>query len=145
MGLTYDRHHHRAILVLDAGGEVVGKLTHLSILAKLEPSLLQNADVHALDRAGLTPEFIESMEESYRLVNTSLNKLIARAAQLNVEDAMVFSMESIDEQAPLVEAIHMAVKAHVQSLLVTSGGKVTGILRTADVFEEIADVIRASS
>lgn len=144
LGLTYDRHHHRAILVLDPEGDVVGKLTHLSILGSLQPHLLGNDDMQFLDRAGLTLEFVESMEESYRHMNTSLEGLCARAGQLGVEDAMVPTYESIDEEATLAEAIGRAVSAHVQSMLVTRHGKVAGILRTSDVFEEVADLIRGA-
>ncbi len=142
LGLTYDRHHHRAILVLDRDGEVVGKLTHLSILGSLEPRLLENVDIESLDRAGLTPEFVESMQESYHLLNSSLEVLCSRAAGLRVEDAMVPTIYSIDVDASLGEAIHVAVREHVQSLVVTRTGTVVGILRTSDVFEEVADLIR---
>lgn len=142
LGLTYDRHHHRAILVLDRSGEVLGKLTHLSILGSLEPRLLESVDIQSLDRAGLTPEFVESMQESYLLLNAGLEVLCARAAGLQVEDAMVPAVHSVDVDAPLGEAIHVAVREHVQSLLVTRAGKVVGILRTSDVFEEVADLIR---
>jgi len=142
LGLTYDRHHHRAILVLGPGGDVVGKLTHLSILGSLEPRLLESGDILSLDRAGLTPEFVQSMQESYHLLNSSLEILCARAAGLKVEDAMVPAVESIDVDASLGEAIHVAVREHVNSLVVTDGDEVAGILRTSDVFEEVADLIR---
>ncbi|MBW2262745.1 MAG: CBS domain-containing protein [Deltaproteobacteria bacterium] len=144
LGLTYDRHHHRAILVLDTNGDVVGKLTHLSILGKLQPQLLGNDDIQFLDRAGLTPEFVESMEESYRHLNTSLETLCARAGGLRVEDAMVPTFESIGEDATIAEAISRVVSAHVQSILVTRHDKVVGILRTSDLFEEVADLIRGT-
>jgi predicted transcriptional regulator len=82
------------------------------------------------------------MQESYHLLNASLEVLCARAAGLRVEDAMVPAVESIDVNASLGEAIHVAVREHVQSLVATDGGTVVGILRTSDVFEEVADLIR---
>jgi CBS domain-containing protein len=144
MGLTYDRHHHRAILVIDETGEVVGKLTHHSILASLEPRLLGSVDLRQLDRAGLTQEFISSMEESAVNLNLTLERMCAEAGRRKVEQAMVPTIESIEEEAPLAEAIHLIVRKHVQSVLVTRSDRVVGILRTSDVFEEVADMIRST-
>lgn len=143
MGLTYDRHHHRAILVLDVDGEVVGKLTHHSILKSLEPRLFANGDVRSLDRVGLDPGFIESIRESYRYFSTSLDRLCEEASRRKVVEAMVPTVESIDEESLLTDAIRLIVDRHVQSILVTRRDAVVGILRTSDVFEEVADLIRS--
>jgi hypothetical protein len=48
----------------------------------------------------------------------------------------------IDENAPITDAIHMLVMTHDYSTMVTRKGDVIGILRLADVFEEVADIIR---
>jgi predicted transcriptional regulator len=74
----------------------------------------------------------------------SLARMCRQAAQVRVSEAMVSAGDAIDGIAPLTEAIRMMVLHHVQSLLVTSGGSVTGILRLSDLFEEVADVIRAT-
>ena len=65
LGLTPDRHHHRAVLVLDGSGNVVGKLTHWAILRSLEPGPLQNEDLASLDRAGLSAEFVHRLIDPY--------------------------------------------------------------------------------
>ena len=54
LGLTQDRHHLRAILVLDATGNVVGKLSHWDILRSLEPRLIGEQDRESLLRAGIS-------------------------------------------------------------------------------------------
>ncbi|MCU0690640.1 MAG: CBS domain-containing protein, partial [Polyangiaceae bacterium] len=141
LGLTYDRHHHRAVLVLDKEGRVIGKLTHWAILRSLQPKAFNDEDYEALSRSGLSQDFIQSVG---RLVpfHGSLTRMCQRATQVKVRDAMVPARESIDEQAPLVEAINQMVLLHMQSMLVTRDGRVVGILRMSDVFEEIADMIR---
>jgi len=121
LGLTYDRHQHRAVLVLDEAGAVIGKLTHWDILRSLEPELLRGDDLASLDRAGLSAEFI---------------------GRIKHEDAMVPIAESISEDAPLSEGIRRFVALHVQVLLVHGHEKVIGVLRLSDVFEEVADRIR---
>ncbi len=145
LGLTNDRHHHRAILVLDAGGKVVGKLSHLAILRSLEPRLLNQQDVVSLSQAGLSQDFISTMLESLSLFHGSLKLLCEAAARVRVRDAMTAIEESVDENARVTEAIHLMVLKRLQSLLVTRKGEVIGLLRLSDVFEQVADIIRCST
>jgi CBS domain-containing protein len=145
MGLTYDRHHHRAVLVLDPRGRVVGKVTHWTILASLDPGFLGEADDEVLRRANLSQAFIEALKARHELLPTSLERMCARAAKIGVEDAMVQVRDSVDRDAPLSEAIRKLIVGHCQSLLVTDGEEVVGILRLADVFEEVADLIRTGA
>lgn len=140
--LDSSRHPHRAILVLDEHGAVIGKLSHWAVLRALEPKLLGSDDLSSLSRAGLTDEFIRSMQENYSHFSGSLEQMCARAARLKACDAMVPVNESIEAGAPLTDAIRQLVATHAQSLLVTEGGKVVGILRLSDVFEELARLIR---
>jgi predicted transcriptional regulator len=51
--------------------------------------------------------------------------------------------EYVEEEASLAEAIHQLVVGHHQSLLVTRGGEITGILRLTDVFSEICETMEA--
>jgi CBS domain-containing protein len=145
MGLTYDRHHHRAILVLDDRGQVIGKLSHWAILRSLEPKLLREEDLHSLSRAGVSQEFISSITRSLTLFHGGLARLCREAAKVRVKEAMVPLGESIDEEAPLTEAIHLLIRSHAQSTVVTRECEVIGILRLSDVFEEVADLIRSST
>lgn len=142
MGLTYDRHHHRAILALDGEGKVVGKLSYWAILRSLEPKLLSDRELRALNRAGLSADFIDSLRETVHFFKGSLKRMCVNAARVKVKDAMVPAGEGIDEHAPLTEAIHRMVLEHSQSVLVTRKDEVIGVLRLSDVFEEVADAIR---
>ncbi len=145
MGLTYDRHHHRAILALDEEGNVVGKVTHHSILRCLEPRLITCTDLEALERANLDENFIQGIMADNERRQQSLASMCANAGRMRVADAMIPTRESVEEESPLSEAIHLLVETHVQSMLVTREGRVTGILRLSDVFEEVADMIRQTS
>lgn len=145
LGLTNDRHHHRAVLVLDAAGKVAGKLSHWAILRSLEPRLLDHQDVVSLSRAGLSQEFIGTLMENLSLFHGSLKLLCEAASRIKARDAMTAIEESIDENARLTEAIHLMVFKRLQSMLVTRGGEVIGILRLSDVFEQVADIIRNST
>lgn len=141
LGLTNDRHHHRAVLVLDDKRAVVGKLTHWAMLRSLQPRVFNDADYATLFRSGLSVDFIQSVA-SHHPVRGSFRHMCRLAGEVKVRDAMVPVKESVAEDAPLVSAIGQMTGEHVQSLLVTRGGVVVGILRLSDVFEEVADLIR---
>ncbi len=142
LGLTHDRHHHRAVLVQDANGKVVGKLSHWAILRSLEPRFLDIGNEESLALAGLSGAFIQSLKETLALFSGDLQRLCRAAARVKAKDAMVPVGEAIDEDAPLTDTIHEMVLKHTQSLLVTRKGRVIGILRLSDVFEEVAGIIR---
>lgn len=142
LGLTYDRHHHRAVLVLEPDGAVAGKLSHWAILRTLEPKLLADADVASLERAGLPEAFVDGILERAGGLHLGLEAMCEAAGHTRVEEAMVPVQESLEEEAPLTDAIDLFVRARTQSLLVTRGGEAVGLLRLSDVFEEVADLIR---
>jgi predicted transcriptional regulator len=50
--------------------------------------------------------------------------------------------EIIDSEDTLNKAVHQIIVGHNQSLIVKSGGKIVGILRLTDVFDEIAKRMR---
>jgi CBS domain-containing protein len=142
LGLSDDRHQHRAVLVLSTDGQVVGKLTHWAILRALEPGLHRKGDLDALHRAGLSPSFIDSVVRSLPVPGDSLDGLCRAAARIPVREAMVPAGESVEASTPLLEAVRMLVLNHAQSMLVRDAGPVVGILRLTDVFEALAKRIR---
>lgn len=142
--LGSERHRHRAILVLDERGNVVGKMTYWSILRRLELRFFADEDYDALARMGISSVFIESIKDGFSLFQSDLTHLCQKVAKLKASDAMVKIEESVDQETSLVEAIRLMVLGHWQSMLVRRDGVAVGILRLSDVFEAVADVIRKS-
>jgi CBS domain-containing protein len=140
--LPPDRQPHRAVLVVDDKGNIVGKLGHLAFLKALEPKYDKIGDINVLSRVGLSPEFINSMMENLSLWKESFADYVQRAQKTKVKDVMHPATESISEDAPLSEAVHKLVMYQTLSLLVTRGEKVVGILRLSDLFSVIAHIIR---
>jgi CBS domain-containing protein len=140
------RHKHRAILVLDASGKVVGKITMKHILIALEPNYGKVEGTGVLERSGYSPDLIRSMLENNALWTEPLQFFRERAAKLKVGDLIHAPSEDeyIDENATLGEAIHQMIVNPYISLLVTSGDEVLGILRLSDVFTKISDVIKGN-
>lgn len=135
---------HRAVLVLGAGGAVVGKLDMINILKGLEP---RYAQIEETEQGGpiFTTEFIRSMMEKYSLWEKPLDDLCKKAGRIQVKDLVPAPTEGeyISEEGTLNEAVHQLVIGRHQSLLVTRDGRVVGILRLSDVFEQVCEKIKA--
>ena len=134
-----NRYLHRAVLVLNEDGNVLGKVSQLDVLRALEPKYGDMGDMRYLSRTGFSADFIKSIMDKYALCEIPLTEMCRRAANLRVKDFMYSTGEGehIEADAVLCEAIHMLIMGAHQSLLVTRGEKIVGILRLTDVFKEI--------
>lgn len=136
---------HRALLVLDKSGKVIGKLGFLNFLRSLEPKYGEFDDLRKLSGFGLSAEFLKSMMDSFELWKAPLDQLCKKAADVKVKSVVTTPMENevVDEDASLDRAVHQLIMGHYESLLVTSGGDIVGILRLCDVVDEIFSRIKA--
>ncbi len=130
------KYRHRAILVLDGSGHVVGKLGQLDALQALEPKYGEMSEGKAVSRFGFSASFIDSMRDQYQLFDKPMDDLCKKAGSLKVENCMnkLSDNEYIEINATLDRAIHQLVMGHHQSLLVKEGSSIAGILRLTDVF-----------
>ena len=139
--LDRKRYHylHRAILVLDKNGKVLGKISQLDVLRALEPKYKGMGDMRHLSRTGFSLDFIKSMMEKYALCEIPFTEMCREAANLKVKDYMYKPEEGecVEIDASLCEAIHMLVMGQHQKLLVTRDEEIVGILRLTDVFKEV--------
>ena len=135
---------HRAILVYDENNKIIGKISQLDALRALEPKYGAMGDPGTLSRAGFSPHFLRSMLEQYSLFEEPLKDACNTAAKIKVKEFMYTPGEGeyIEEDASLGHAIHHLVMGHHQSLLVTRGEEIVGILRLTDVFKEVFRVMK---
>ncbi|MBF0378901.1 MAG: CBS domain-containing protein [Desulfamplus sp.] len=138
------KYPHRAILVLDANGQVSGKVSQMDVLRALEPKYSEMQETSNLAMYGFSSKFIKSLVNYYNLWDSPLTDLCKKAGEIPVIKFMRKPMEGeyIDESASLDEAIHQLVCGHHQSLLVTKDDKITGILRLTDVFDSICTAMK---
>ena len=137
---------HRAVLVLNAKKRVVGKLSQLDIIRALEPKYGDMGDINSLSRFGLSRQFISSIMKHNYLWEKPLNDICKKAADTKVKDFMHKPAEGeyISEDASLEMACHQLVLGHHQSLLVTKGDEILGILRLTDVFNAIFQIMKTT-
>jgi CBS domain-containing protein len=136
---------HRAILVYDKDEQIVGKISQLDVLKCLEPKYAKIVDSGMLSGEDLSPRSIKTILEHYSLYKYSVNEVCKKAAKLKVKDIMYTPTEGeyVEEDASLAEAIQRMLMGQHQSLLVSKGEKIVGILRLTDVFKEISERIKA--
>jgi CBS domain-containing protein len=144
--LHRDRHPHRAVLVLDAEGQVIGKLSQWDFIRALEPRYSEIVDLGSIVRLGFSTRFIRSMVEDQGLWQKPLENLCQRASQIKVRDVMYTPAEGeyVREEATLDEGIHQLVIGRHQSLLVTKDSRVVGVLRLSDVFSKVCAIMRST-
>lgn len=135
---------HRAILVLDKNGHVVGKLTQWDVSAGIEPRYRSIENITETSRLGFSPEYLRSLMNDYGLWQKPLEDLCRKAAEIQVKDIMSKPTpgEFIDEDASLDEAIHLLVMGRYLSLIVKKDNIISGILRMSDVFKGICDKVK---
>ncbi|UCE66103.1 MAG: CBS domain-containing protein [Candidatus Zixiibacteriota bacterium] len=137
-----DRQPHRAVLVVNKNKRIVGKVGHLAFLKALEPKYEVIKDIDKLSRAGVSDEFISTMMDHYKLFRADFQDLCRKAMGIKVMDVMHSVGESVDEEAPLAEALNQLIVQQTLSILVTRDGKVVGLLRLSDIFDEISGCIK---
>jgi CBS domain-containing protein len=136
---------HRAVLVCDKGGKVIGKLSQLDVLRSLEPRYSEVADLKKVSGFGLSAEFMKTTMQEYDLWKAPLDDLCRKASQVRIGSIVSAPLEGelVEEEATLNKAVHQMIMGHHQSLLVVSGEQIVGILRLSDVFKEVSNRIRA--
>ncbi|MCF8050142.1 MAG: response regulator [Desulfobacterales bacterium] len=134
-----ERYRHRAILVLDEEKRVVGKLNQHDIIQALEPQYKKSKErsERVLGHFGFGQTFIESVSSHYSMWDNPLQDIYKKTFEQNVKSFMHVPTEAeyIEDSASMNDAIHRLIIGKHQSLLVTGGSGVVGVLRLTDVFE----------
>ncbi|MBW1749804.1 MAG: CBS domain-containing protein [Deltaproteobacteria bacterium] len=139
------RYRHRAILVMGEDDRIIGKLSQLDVLKALEPKYQQMNKPHkGMTQYGFSREFIELTFDECCLWDTPLEDICKKINQQQVKEFMYMPTkgEYVTEETSLDTAIHQLILGGHQSLLVTRGDAITGILRLTDVFVVVFQIIK---
>ncbi len=136
-----------AVIVLEKGGRVIGKLSKLDILRCLEPKYAEMGDLKKIAGYGLSTELLKSMIDRYELWKGPLYEICRKASRTRIGEIANSPVagEFIEAEASIDQAIHQLIISHDQSLIVTSKGKIVGILSVTDVFQQIGARMRSWS
>jgi CBS domain-containing protein len=140
----HSQYRHRAILVLNTDKKVVGKLSQIDILRALEPKYDEILEGRGLHGIGFSKKFIKTMLKDYALFDNPLRDLCRKASEKPVKKIMHTPQEGefVSEETTLDQALHQFVIGNHQSLLVTRGEDIIGIIRLTDVFTAIFHMMK---
>lgn len=140
----HSEYRHRAVLVLDQKGKVVGKISQIDVLRGLEPKYKEILEGRGFRGVGFSKKFLKTMLKDYVLFDSPLHDICRKASEQPVTKFMetLTEGEIIAETATLDEAIHQFVIGHHQSLLVTRGDDIIGIIRMTDVFTAVFHMMK---
>lgn len=128
---------HRAVLVERSPGVYVGLLDYRTILRALRPKQLSIALDEDMRRAGVSDDMVSTSLASMHFFQEDLPSLCDRACSVRIGELLISSPYSIDVDASLHELIELFIDAYVPSVLVTDGGEAVGVIRIADLFDEV--------
>jgi CBS domain-containing protein len=128
---------HRAVLVKDAAGNLVGNLGRLSFIKALGEGFSAPAAMAQMDRAGVSSESISTVMSHVQFLYRDRGSLRERAKSIKARNVMHPVGESVDEEASLQEAIDQFSAFRTLSIMVKRGTRVTGVLRVSDLFHEL--------
>ncbi len=141
------RYRHRAILALDDDGKVVGKLTQMDTIKAMDPDYMQKLDEASLARFGINSEYLEDVLSQHGIHTMSLQELCRGVGRLRVADVMHAPVEGehIDMGASMQETVCRFVTTGQDSLLVTQGEDIIGVLRLTDVFAAVCQAVKSAA
>lgn len=137
---TVSKYQHRAILVLDPAGQVVGKISQLRALKAIEGEHEFHDEIEEMRTFKFSESYIAQLRDRYRSRKKIIEEGTLRdAAAKKVEEFMQAPTpgEYVSEDCSLDTAIHKLVAGTHLSLLVTRNKEIVGVLRISDVFAAV--------
>jgi CBS domain-containing protein len=143
-----ERYRHRAVLVLNNEGRLVGKLSQHDVIRALEPNYRRVNRLASVGRFGWSQEYLESIARQHRLWSTPLEGLCTSSAGLRVREIMHSPEEGeyIEKVAPITKALHhLVMGSHNSLLVIDSEREIVGVLRLTDVFALVCQTLQKCS
>ncbi len=125
---------HRALLVFDENNDFVGLLSNLDLIRNARPYYLSVSQ----------PDLAQTVRFSHVFSSTwdgLFTVQMQRLADKKVGELDIEIPPAIDENANLMEVAEMLYQTQKPRLIVTSGNKITGILRVQDLFFETVNIL----
>lgn len=134
----------RILLVVDDQKEVIGKISPIDLFVGLETNYTKVNAEETIKRYGF--KYIwKSMQEDYRLWENPFKDLCQKAADVRIRDFYKSPSggQMVKADDPLAKCFHLFVMHRHDSLFVTQGDEIIGLLRFSDVYRRVSDSMKA--
>lgn len=135
---------HLAVLVLDKGDNVIGKISQIDVIRCLEPKYNHIENFPELNHWALSKETANKMLMELQLWQKPLKDICKVSGTNSVVDVMHTPQdgEYVNLDATLDEAVNQLIIGHHQSLLVIDDNdEVVGVVHLTDIFKSIVEII----
>ena len=128
----------RALLVYDKEERILGIVRRRDILNGLEPKFLRTMSIHHRKE-------LYNIEVDANLVNLSSGKIadtMRSQSELPISEVMKPIIATVKHDDHLAKVIYKMLSRDVNLLPVKKDDRVIGVVRSVDVFREIAEILR---
>jgi len=129
----------RILLVYDATGKIVGKMSPMDVVQGLEPKYLNIDTPKSKSYSQLLETAHESMKKELRLWQDPLKELCKKTYAVKIHEFIKMPtsdhMVRIDDK--MYEAVHLFVVERHDSLFVQDGHDIVGLIQFSDVYKKI--------
>ncbi len=134
----------RTVLVIDENEKLLGILDFRSFLKTLIPEIAGGLSAK-LEALGVSIAFAQADAISLDESRLGFNARIIKNAEIKVRDIMLKVRTTINADATLMEALKTMFSNKIIMLPVFEGEKLVGVLRNADLFLAVADILKEST
>lgn len=127
----------RALLVFDEKYQLLGIVRRRDILRGLEPKFLRTMPVH--HRKAMFD--VEANEDLLALSEGKFGDALEQQADQPVSDVMQPVAATADFDAPLVNVVFKMISRDLNLIPVLKGDTLVGVVRSVDVFHEVANLL----
>ena len=127
----------RALLVFDEKYRLLGIVRRRDILNGLEPNFLHHLSVHS----EIPPLEVDVDPNLAEVSSGTMSHTMQKQAEMAISEVMQPIAASVESDDHLVKVIHLMIERDLNLIPVLQDGKVVGVVRSVDVFHEIANIL----
>lgn len=131
---------HRAALVVNENGELVGILDFRAILRVFIPEIAGGLTAK-LEMLGVSIAFAQGDAPDLDEANLGLRARVIKNAEVPVKEAMLKVRGTTDTESDLIEALKLIYRNKITVLPVYEGDKLVGVVRDSDLFLSVASIL----
>jgi hypothetical protein len=136
----------RILLVENAAGKVIAKLSPIDLLRGLEANYGRVDAERTVTRFGF--DYIwKSMQEDYHLWESPFKDLCRKANDVCIKDFIKAPSkgQSVGVEDNLAKCFHLFVMDRHDALFVYDGAEIVGLLRFSDIYKNVSQVMKECS
>lgn len=137
---------HKTLLVTDASGKIVGKLSLYDFIKGLvpeparEPRFSRKLYSILSARALEVADEVKEVQERFQWLHSTFGELVKRETRKKVKDVMSPVHPLLHEEDTINKAIFIIFKENIRQPVVTRDGEIVGILNLMAIFTELQEI-----